>query len=79
MTEQIAWLPPKRVRVITEWWERKGWRARLLGRFGYRWELVAPDEVCPCSRLDECDEGEECLCEDWTYCLSRPHTPMGSG
>lgn len=77
--EQIAWLEPKRVRAITEWWTRRGWRARLLGRIGYRWELVDPSDICPCSYREFC-EGDDCLCEDELFCLDgRFHTPMGYG
>lgn len=82
-TEQIAWLAPKRVRAVVEWWTRRGWRARLFGRVGYRRELVEPDGVCPCSRQDECggfDGSAECLCEGYDYCLGgTPHTAMGEG
>ena len=84
--EQTAWLPAKRVRAITAWWVRRGWRARLLGRTGYRWELVDPENVCPCSHKDDCYgydsslDDPECLCEDYDYCLGgRFHTPMGEG
>ena len=80
MSEQIARLEPKRVRAVTTWWMRTGWRARLLGRVGYRWELVAPEKICPCSLLEGCDNGENCMCEDWEYCVDGlAHTPMGSG